>query len=44
MIGCFLYRLITLSSAGRRYDGGVKPKFNVSQVAVTQVMFEGLDL
>lgn len=31
----------TLLSAGRRYDGGVKPKFNVNQVAIAQVMFEG---
>ncbi|KAK2510717.1 Atp6ap1l [Columba guinea] len=28
----------TLSSADRRYDGGVKPKFNVNQVAITQVV------
>ncbi|KAM6301636.1 V-type proton ATPase subunit S1-like protein [Podargus strigoides] len=28
----------TLSCAGRRYDGGVKPKFNVNQVAITQVV------
>lgn len=34
----------TLSFAGQHYDGDVKPKFNVNQVAVTQVMFEGLDL
>ncbi|XP_076218215.1 V-type proton ATPase subunit S1-like protein [Aptenodytes patagonicus] len=28
----------SLQRNGRRYDGGVKPKFNVNQVAVTQVV------
>ncbi|XP_013047233.3 V-type proton ATPase subunit S1-like protein isoform X1 [Anser cygnoides] len=28
----------TLQNTGRRYDGGVKPKFSVNQVAITQVV------
>ncbi|XP_064294158.1 V-type proton ATPase subunit S1-like protein [Phalacrocorax carbo] len=28
----------SLQRNGRRYDGGVKPKFNVNQVAITQVV------
>lgn len=39
----FLWANNTLSSAGQRYDGGVKPKFNVNQVAITQVKFEGTE-
>nr|XP_010310689.1 PREDICTED: V-type proton ATPase subunit S1-like protein [Balearica regulorum gibbericeps] len=42
-IACEIWALLklannTLSSAGRLYDGGVKPKFNVNQVAITQVV------
>lgn len=31
-------------SAGQRYNGHVKPKFDVNQVAIAEVMSGGLDL